>query len=151
MHQVEMWVTDQAGNSDYCITTIIIQDNVVVCPPDTLVAGSAMIAGEVESMMGEKMPQVPVHLDNMGLMNYTGNVGDFEFFDLTPNGAYTVKPEKNDDTNNGVTTYDLVIIGRHVLNVSLITDPYKLIAADINNNGSEFGMKIFKRHGIGHF
>ncbi|MAT55904.1 MAG: hypothetical protein CMN32_15635 [Saprospirales bacterium] len=136
MHQVEMWVTDQAGNSDYCITTIIIQDNMVVCPPDTLVAGSAMIAGEVESMMGEKMPQVPVHLDNMGLMNYTGNVGDFEFFDLTPNGAYTVKPEKNDDTNNGVTTYDLVIIGRHVLNVSLITDPYKLIAADINNNGS---------------
>lgn len=136
MHDIEMWVTDEAGNKDYCITKVIIQDNMVVCPPDTLVAGSAMIAGKVESLMGEKMPQVPVHLDNMGLMNYTGSVGDFEFLDLSPNGSYSVKPEKNDDTNNGVTTYDLVIIGRHVLNVSLITDPYKLIAADINNNGS---------------
>lgn len=135
-HQVEMWVTDQAGNSDYCITTVIVQDNMLLCPSDTLVAGSAMIAGKVESSLGDKMSQVPVHLVNNGLMNYTDDSGEFEFFDLSPNGSYSVRPMKNDDTNNGVTTYDLVIIGRHVLNVNKITDPYKLIAADVNKSGT---------------
>ncbi|GIV32415.1 MAG: hypothetical protein KatS3mg030_717 [Saprospiraceae bacterium] len=135
-HLVEVWVTDESGNSDFCTTKLIIQDNMVVCPADTLVAGSAMIAGKITSHLGDKMTQVPVELENMDMMNYTSNTGTFEFHDLTPNGSYTVKPIKNDDPANGVTTFDLVIISRHVLNVSPLDSPYKLIAADVNNSGS---------------
>ncbi|MEZ4931413.1 MAG: hypothetical protein R2788_04680 [Saprospiraceae bacterium] len=36
---------------------------------------------------------------------------------------------------NGVTTYDIVVT-RHILSIQPMDDPYKLIAADINNSGS---------------
>ncbi|MEZ4931407.1 MAG: hypothetical protein R2788_04650 [Saprospiraceae bacterium] len=40
---VELWVTDAAGNQDFCITTVIIQANMDQCDDDTL---SVSIAGE---------------------------------------------------------------------------------------------------------
>jgi hypothetical protein len=36
---------------------------------------------------------------------------------------------------NGVSTLDLVLIQRHILDLSQFNDPYKAIAADINNDG----------------
>lgn len=35
---------------------------------------------------------------------------------------------------NGVNTYDLLLMERHLLGIKPLTSPYKLIAADINNN-----------------
>jgi len=49
-------------------------------------------------------------------------------------GDYTVDPVKNDDTNNGVSTLDLVLIQRHVINLQNLDSPYKLLAADINRD-----------------
>ncbi len=37
---------------------------------------------------------------------------------------------------NGVTTYDLTSLQRHILGISRITNPYKLIAADVNRSGT---------------
>jgi hypothetical protein len=42
--------------------------------------------------------------------------------------------EKNDDYLNGVSTLDLVMIQRHILSISKFTDPFNIIAADINND-----------------
>lgn len=38
--------------------------------------------------------------------------------------------------SNGVTTWDLVLISRHILGVQLLGSPYKIIAADANANQS---------------
>jgi len=39
-------------------------------------------------------------------------------------------------TLNGVSTYDLVLISKHILQTQLLDSPYKMIAADVNMNGS---------------
>jgi hypothetical protein len=52
-----------------------------------------------------------------------------------PNGQYTVTPSKTDDVPCGVSTFDLVLISKHILNVVNFTTPYQWIAADINDNG----------------
>ncbi|MFQ5447585.1 MAG: HYR domain-containing protein, partial [Saprospiraceae bacterium] len=135
MHMVEFWVTDEAGNSDYCITDLIIQDNMGWCP-DTLVTGSAVIGGEISTEMGDMMPEVTVEIANAGLMDYTSGGGVYEFNDLAPNASYEVTPLKNTDPLNGVTTFDLVLMSRHVLAIAPLTSPYKIIAADINHNGA---------------
>jgi hypothetical protein len=41
----------------------------------------------------------------------------------------------NDNWHNGVSVFDMIIISKHILAVQLLDSPYKMIAADINNNG----------------
>ncbi len=43
---------------------------------------------------------------------------------------------KNNDWLNGVTTYDLVLISKHICGLELLDSPYKIIAADANQSGS---------------
>ncbi|MBL7815859.1 MAG: T9SS type A sorting domain-containing protein [Saprospiraceae bacterium] len=52
---------------------------------------------------------------------------------------FKIVPTKNDQPLLGVTTFDLALISRHVLGVQTFTSPYKLIAADVNRDGSVDG------------
>lgn len=51
-------------------------------------------------------------------------------------GVDTIRPSLNNYPSNGVTTFDLVLISRHILNISPLPSPYKIIAADINRSNS---------------
>jgi photosystem II stability/assembly factor-like uncharacterized protein len=44
------------------------------------------------------------------------------------------KPSRNDFPYNGLSSYDLVLISRHILNLEPLSTPYKLIAADANKS-----------------
>ncbi len=52
------------------------------------------------------------------------------------NDDYTVTPFKNNNPLLGVTTFDLVLIQKHILGTQLLDSPYKIIAADANKNNS---------------
>ncbi|MEI6408251.1 MAG: hypothetical protein WCR52_02615 [Bacteroidota bacterium] len=43
---------------------------------------------------------------------------------------------KNDNPLNGVSTYDLLLITKHVLGIQPLNSPYKIIAADANKSGA---------------
>ena len=43
---------------------------------------------------------------------------------------------KDDNPLNGVSTYDLVLISKHILGLAPLNSPYKMIAADANKNNS---------------
>ncbi len=51
-------------------------------------------------------------------------------------GTYDITPEKDDNPLNGVTTYDLVLINKHILALETFDNPYKIIAADANKSNS---------------
>jgi large repetitive protein len=53
---------------------------------------------------------------------------------LTSNTIFS--PSKNDNPLNGVSTYDLLLMSKHILGITPLSSPYKLIAADINKSGS---------------
>jgi hypothetical protein len=48
----------------------------------------------------------------------------------------TITPVKDDNPLNGVTTYDLVLISKHILGIEPLGSPYKMIAADANKSNS---------------
>lgn len=48
---------------------------------------------------------------------------------------YTVIPYKNDEMLKGISTFDLVMIQKDILNIKRLDNVYQRIAADINNNG----------------
>ena len=53
------------------------------------------------------------------------------------NATYTISATKEDDNGplSGVTTFDLVLISKHILGLEILTQPWKLTAADMNCNG----------------
>lgn len=132
---VEMWVEDAEGNSDYCKTTVIVQDNQNICPGGS----SFKIVGELKTEKTEEAKGVDVELFKTGSTSMlTQRPGSPYLFGdksiVLPNTSYTIKPLRNDDAGNGVSTADIVAIQKHILGTSLITSPYKLIAADVNNS-----------------
>lgn len=47
-----------------------------------------------------------------------------------------IVPIKNDNPLNGVSTFDLVLISKHILGLEPLNSPYKIIAADVNQSKS---------------
>ncbi len=66
----------------------------------------------------------------------TGVTGAYGFPGLPVGGNYVVTPEKDIDPLNGVSTYDLVLMSQHILQIELLPTPYKIIAADVNKSGT---------------
>src|SRR5690606_3888771 len=132
--EVEMWVTDASGNKDYCTTFVEIQAN-GNCGGSPL---TGTISGLITKSNTDKIAEVDVRLYNVGsqmLRNVvTSGSGLYSFGNLPLSGSYTVEPNRNDNPLNGVSTKDLVAIQRHLLGLSELTDPYQLIAADVNNS-----------------
>ena len=130
---VEIWVTDEANNQDFCTIIIDLQDNTGSCVTPLF----ASLGGQVtiEESVGVEEVMVEVQGPNY-FMNYTNNDGDYMFNNLPGGSAYMVTPQLDEDPLNGVSTLDLVILKKHILNTQVITSPYKLIAADANNSGS---------------
>ena len=129
---VQIWATDEAGNADYCDSRIILQDNMQVCN------NGLPISGLIATNQNDPVGGVNVLLNNTDMNEdyTTSETGMFEFMDLPVGNDYSITPEKDDDYLNGVTTFDLVMISRHILGVQLLGSPYQLIAADVNNSQS---------------
>jgi hypothetical protein len=131
---VEVWVVDQAGNADYCVTNVIIQDNFNLCPNPT--AQQATVAGAIVNEDGIPVAGSKVFFSaaNMPTLTVTGST--FTFPDMPVGLNYLVHAEKDQFPMNGVSTYDLVLMMRHILGIQPLNSPYKLIAADANFSGS---------------
>ncbi|MBK8055375.1 MAG: T9SS type A sorting domain-containing protein [Saprospiraceae bacterium] len=115
---------------DYCSTFIDVQNNLGACGS----AGRIVVNGSVMTENEIPVKDVSVSLEGSEKTMMTGNNGTYNFSDVTAGGSYLVKPFKNDDHMNGISTLDLVMIQRHILGIEKITSPYKLIAADVNKD-----------------
>lgn len=129
---VEFWVTDDAGNSNYCLTYVSVQDNNNLCEG----LASGMIAGGIHNEMGDMVEDVQVHINGPDpLKKMTDSKGHFEFPDLAFGEDYTIVPYKEDNALNGVSTLDLILISKHILGIQYLDTPYKIIAADVDRSG----------------
>lgn len=130
---VSMWVEDESGNADFCLTYVIVQDNMEVCSGD-----NPSIAGAIQTEQGQGVQDVHVQINAgaFGASTTTQADGTFQFTNLLPGSDYTVSPTLDTDPLNGVTSYDLVLIQKHILQIDPLDSPYQLIAADANNSGA---------------
>ena len=63
-------------------------------------------------------------------------MASYEFAGLLDGYDYTITPQLNSNYLNGVSTFDLVLISKHILGVQPLNSEYKMIAADVNNSKS---------------
>ncbi len=120
----------------------LMQHNVFeAMPHDSISACGAVgplaaINGFIHTETGETIGQVQIDIANNSMSQnlQTEDDGAFAFSSLVTCDAYTITPEKNLDPTNGVTTIDLVFIQRHILGISALDSPYKILAADVDGN-----------------
>ncbi|MCK6693661.1 MAG: T9SS type A sorting domain-containing protein, partial [Thermoanaerobaculia bacterium] len=135
---VELWSIDLAGNADYCETYVVVQDNAGICS-----GNSGTVAGALKTEDQKGLEEANVELEGghpalppTSLLVYSDNQGQYTFNGVPYQGDYTVTPTKDNDPLNGVSTFDLVLINKHILGLEPLNSPYKMIAADANNSRS---------------
>lgn len=134
---VELWAMDLSGNADYCQTYVLVQDNAGVCSNVAQVSGAVKTEGQA----GVENAQIKLTGSSLfaPVFNYFQNTdeqGAFTFAAVPTPADITLAPLKDDNPANGVTTYDLVQISKHILGIKPLASPYKMIAADANHSNS---------------
>ena len=135
---VEVWVTvwDKKFNFDWCVVILTLSDNQGAC--DNGAGPRVNIAGKVATETGEIVSDVQVSIDTdlpeFPRHQTTINDGAFNFR-VDANRDYELTARRDGDFANGVTTLDLVLIQRHILQIATLDSPYKVIAADASNDG----------------
>lgn len=134
LNDIFMYVQDEAGNVDYCQVTIEIESVDNVC--DDSENESPEVAGAVQTPNDAAMEGVVIEV-NSGTANMT---------DTDATGGYALNVDAGSDVSvipsyesaydEGVTTFDLLLIRRHILQTEILDNPYKRIAADANNSGT---------------
>ncbi|NET37931.1 MAG: hypothetical protein F6K19_39035 [Cyanothece sp. SIO1E1] len=70
--------------------------------------------------------------------------GQFCFEDVQLEQVYKLRPSKDDRHSNGVSTFDIVLISRHIIGMNPLDSPYKIIAADVNRSNTVTTLDIVK-------
>ncbi len=147
VNTVQLWVFDDFGNADYCETYLEVQDLMAVCQPFDFDVG-----GRITTFQGMPLPAVEVVLSgSMQQQLSTQEDGSYAFVHLQEGGDYTLSPTWPFHDSDGLTTYDMVLITRHILQVVLFDSPYQLIAADVNGSGnvSSLDLVLIQRRILG--
>ncbi len=144
--ELQVYVHDEAGNYDFCTSYIRLQDNNNTC--DTSMVQMSL-SGLVFTEDQEKMKDVGMELTNLIEGNttevFTDENGVYAFHDLNELLNYEVTPFYDDnDVHNGISTFDILLIQKHILGLTPLNSPYKVIAADVDENESINGIDIIQ-------
>jgi hypothetical protein len=134
---LELHAWDDAGNHDFCLTFVEIYDKRQVCPASESSQNTLTINGLVLTEAGVQLPGVSLQLSGYASMvTLSPTEGAFAFSNLGKGGDFTITPSLDKNHLSGVTTFDLVLIQKHILGLQMLSSPYKLIAADANKSRS---------------
>ena len=105
---------------------------------------NVQISGNILSETGQFINGVKVNLTGTSTDSViTGTSGAYQF-DVLQSQSYVITPSKNNDIaiTNGISTLDIVLMQRHILNLQPLNSPYKIIAADVDASQNVSNMDI---------
>ncbi|MCC7464651.1 MAG: T9SS type A sorting domain-containing protein [Saprospiraceae bacterium] len=91
----------------------------------------------VSDPFGNPMEEVEMRVDAAGFDTtfLVDGIYDLSGVASLQNRSYTLKPSR-DGHPSGLTTFDLVLISKHILAIEPLNCPWQLVAADVNCSGS---------------
>ena len=104
-------------------------------PVDT---STICVSGRVQLEDGRAVNLVELTMNGGGMSQglITGPDGTFTFCDVPRNGTYTITPSKNIMPGNGLSTIDIVVSRRHLLDIDPFETTCEITAADTDGNGT---------------
>ena len=119
--------TDAAGHTGNCSFTVTVGG----CN----ISLSGTIRWQTDPNQGVNNTVVTLTGSAAGSMT-TGPSGTYTFATNVTTGSFTLTPAKNINKLNGLTAADATAIQQHVANAVLLTNPYKIVAADVNHSNT---------------
>ncbi len=100
------------------------------------------VSGTVKNPLGTSIPSVSIAVN--GTQTTTSDASGNYSISSTANSNNIIMPSKNNDKTvaNGINGTDISLIQSHILKKVILNSPYKLIAADVNNDGAVNGTDI---------
>jgi hypothetical protein len=131
--EVEIWTKDSFGNADFCRAYVQVQNNMNACSATTLAA----IRGAVQTEDRRSLPDVTMRANSGGtlLNSQTNATGAYLIPNVPMNNPLVISGDYNINPRNGVTTYDIALMAGHVVGSAPLTNPYQIIAADVDRDG----------------
>ncbi|HNL39495.1 MAG TPA: hypothetical protein PKH43_10185, partial [Saprospiraceae bacterium] len=116
-----------------CQAQVSVQAPPGVCPG----VDTYSIIGTIRTEQQIPVSNAPVDLQQGVVQQQvlSDDAGKFEFDNL-PDQPSALRPHFSDDWTNGVSTFDLALISKHILGIQPLASPYKMIAADANHSNS---------------
>lgn len=110
----------------------------------TATPATVAVIGNILTESGNFINTTKVKLSGFASDSVTTSSNGQYQFSLSQGNSYTITPSKNNDVNvcNGISTLDIVLMQRHILNTQLLNSPYKIIAADVNNSSTVTNLDI---------
>lgn len=122
----------------HCLRSLVVF--LFLLPAAWTVGQDITLSGQIRTPTGAAVEQVAVEINDGASFAYTTttDVDGWYSFVVPSGGNYTITPSYDyvGDCLNGVTTFDLVLISKHVHDLQYFTSPYQLIAADADNSGT---------------
>jgi len=98
------------------------------------------ISGAVALDNGTGIPNAIVQLTNTSTGDtfdaVTNSSGGYNFINLPAGDNYELSVSKKDDPYNGTSTFDIVLLSKHILQNATIQSSYKILAGDVNQSGA---------------
>ncbi len=125
---------DSEGNTNSCTSNIFVLDSLNVCENER----PALTAGTIRRTNGEPLEEIIVNMQNPtdAAFCMTSESGLYHFYHDFEENPCQITPYVEDEPASGVTSWDLIMMRRHILQVELFSSPYQYIAADVNDSGS---------------
>lgn len=133
---LEIWARDEAGNTATCYV-----DFVANYFGDFAMMQFQALGPPANAVPPHYLENVVFHVSGYNCLSDTisfdvdGNNTWFSPQNLHAGYTLEVLPTKEDNPLNGVTTYDLILIAKHILGIELLDSPYKILAADASQDG----------------
>lgn len=109
---------------------------------------NATLTGTITTPTATALSGVEVRLlgesDNLIATQTTAANGRFDFDNLNQGETYTLTFSKSDAPLNGVSTFDAVVTARHILGITFLSTPEKILAADVNLSGAVTTLDILQ-------
>ena len=97
---------------------------------------SVVVTGNIARETGTAVPGVQIGVSNFEKTPTTDIDGNYLVEKLPIGNDYVITPALNTPLLESVSTFDIVLINRHILGTRPFDSPYKHIAADINQSGT---------------
>ncbi len=128
---LRIFLTDSKGISVSCNVSLYLSDSLNTCSPKVKISGS------IKTATGKPLNQVAVGLSGFtSSSGQTNENGLFSIQNISTGGPYFLKPVSPNDFKNAVSTLDLVLLQRQLIQGQTLKSPFQLLAADIDNSGT---------------
>lgn len=117
----------------------ILSDSMQIMGLDNPMVENGKVAGVIYTETNTPIPNTNVLLigeNGFSVATISDDQGNYSFSGLSTGRNYILDFAKTSSILNGLSTFDLLQVQKHILNRESLKSPFKMLAADVNNSGS---------------